>query len=171
MTRNLALRFGLGLLSHAASERYPTRSVEYLLASLMLVWSFSCALPGAMFAGPATVYFAAVMPEVYWGVAGMTVAILRVLALVRNGSYAQSPTLRFIGAMVGFNWWLALYVLYTTAVSLGEASDFPMRRCFLVFVLFEAYSCFRCGQDSAAMKSKREADRLALKPAGRAGNG
>lgn len=151
MTRLIALKFGRALLNHAGNEKYPTRSVEYLLAWVILSWSFRVLLPGDMMAGPAFKYMLALMPEGVWGVVGVVIGVSRLYALARNGHWKRSPMLRFIGAAFGVNWWLALFVLYTAAV-FGGAPDFPMRWSFAVFVFFELYSCFRCGQDITTMK-------------------
>lgn len=153
MNRNIATAFAARLLAHAASEKYPTRSVEYMLACMTLVFSYSLILPGEMIAQPLSKYIVAVAPEGLWGIIGAVVSVIRIAALVMNGGYRQSPLLRFIGAAMGLNWWLILFVLYTISVDLG-AHDFPMRRVFLVLIFFEAYSCFRCGQDQATMKAK-----------------
>jgi hypothetical protein len=47
MTRLLALKFGQALLNHAGNEKYPIRFVEYLLAWVILSWSFRVLLPGS----------------------------------------------------------------------------------------------------------------------------
>ncbi len=153
MTRILALKFGRALLAHAANEKYPTRSVEYLLAWVMVAWSLRVVWPGDVMMGPAFRYLIAIAPEPIWGWFGLIVGILRVYALARNGHWRRSPHWRLTGAALGLNWWLMLFVLYTAAVMDG-APDFPMRWSFAVFIYFEAYSCFRCGQDIETMKAE-----------------
>lgn len=165
MTRTLAHRVAYALFRHAASERYPTRTVEHMLAWVLLVWSASLALPGNMMRGPAFEYLLLIAPEWWWGAAGVIGATMRLVALYINGNWHRTPGLRFIGAMTGLIWWLVISALYALAVAHG-APDFPMRLVFLVFVSFEAYSCYRCGQDHAAPKA-----RDAGAPDGGAGNG
>lgn len=165
VTRSFARRAALLLFRHSISERYPTRTVEHMLAWVLLVWSASLALPGNMMRGPAFEYLLLIAPEWWWGAAGVVISTMRLVALYVNGNWHRTPGLRFIGAMTGLIWWLVISALYALAVA-HSAPDFPMRLVFLVFVFFEAYSCYRCGQDHAAPKA-----RDAGAPDGGAGNG
>ncbi len=155
MSRALAFTVAQRLFRHAAKERYPTRSVEYLLAWVMIAWGLRVVWPGPVLVGPTYGYLLVIAPEVVWGALGIIVGALRIYALVRNGSWQRSPLLRFIGATLGLIWWLILAVLFSAAVA-GGAPDFPMRAVYPVFMFFEAYSCFRCGQDHTAMKLQLE---------------
>jgi hypothetical protein len=165
MMRTLAFGLARRLIEHASSERYPTRSVEYLLAWVMIAWSARVLWPGDMMIGPTYKYLIIIAPEWFWGALGVTVGAGRIYSLIRNGGWALSPKLRFIGAAFGLNWWLALMVLYTVAVETG-APDFPMRAAYPVFMFFEIYSCFRCGQDNRAMIDRLAAEKV--KPAAEA---
>jgi hypothetical protein len=150
MTRNLAARIANLLIGHAISNRYPTRSVEYMLAWMMLAWSAMVAWPGAILTGPQYEPLIHLMPEWIWGTVGLVVGCLRMFALIRNGSWARSPYLRLFGACVGFNFWLVLFVLFGIAIFNGAAL-FPMYACLPVFMFFEGYSSFRCGQDARGL--------------------
>jgi hypothetical protein len=147
MTRQIALRIADLLIGHAKSERYPTRSVEYMLAWMIIGWSFVVAIPGPILTGPIYSYMTFDAPEWLWATIGLTVGFLRLFALIRNGGWSKSPYLRLIGACLGFNFWLILTVLYGAAV-LGGAQLSPNFGCLPVFMFFEAYSSFRCGQDA-----------------------
>lgn len=153
MTRTIANRIAYILFRHASSERYPTRTVEHMLAWMLLVWSSSLALPGNMMIGKTFEYLLVIAPEWWWGWIGMAIAAMRLMALYINGNWRRTPGLRFFGAACGFIWWIIISTLYWLAVRNG-AQDFPMRNVFLVFVFFEAYSCYRCGQDHAAPNAR-----------------
>lgn len=153
MTQTLAFKVAAAAIRHALAEKYPTRSVEYLLAWTLIVWSARVAWPGDVLAGPTFRYLLALAPEPVWAAFGLVVGFVRVFALIRNGGWRRSPIFRFIGAMLGLNFWLILTVLYAAAIDSG-AADFPMRAVLPVFMFFEAYSCFRCGQDHAAAREK-----------------
>ena len=153
VTSTFARRVAYVLFRHAASERYPTRTVEHMLAWMLLVWSASLALPGNMMRGPTFEYLLAIAPEAWWGWSGVALALMRLGALYVNGNWRRTPGLRFIGAMTGLIWWLIISALYALAVQRG-APDFPMRYVFNVFIFFEADSCYRCGQDYAAPKAR-----------------
>lgn len=149
MTRGIAHALALTFFRHAASERYPTRTVEHMLAWALVVWSAAVAGPGEMLRASTFKYLTAIAPEWWWGYSGMALGIARLVALYLNGNWRRSPGLRFVGAMTGMIWWLVLSACYAVAVRDG-AADFPMRYVLVVFVFFEAYSCYRCGQDHAS---------------------
>lgn len=158
MTRTIALNVVGAAIRHALAEKYPTRSVEYLLAWVMIAWSGRVLWPGDIMVGLTYQHLLAIAPEPAWGVFGLIVGGLRIVALIRNGGWKQSPMARFLCALLGLNFWLVLTALYSAAIVSG-AQDFPFRAAFPVFMFFEAYSCYRCGQDHAAMleKAKRTA--------------
>lgn len=153
MSRTMIVKVAFAALRHAAAERYPTRSVEYMLAWVMIAWSARVLWPGDIMVGPIYRHLLALADEPFWGAVGVAVGMLRLYALIRNGGWRRSPLARFCGALIGLNFWLVLFALYSAAVNSG-AQDFPIRVVFPVFVFFEAYSCYRCGQDHAAMLEK-----------------
>lgn len=153
MTRTIALNVVAAAIRHALAEKYPTRSVEYLLAWVMIAWSGRVLWPGDIMVGLTYQHLLAIAPEPAWGVFGLIVGGLRIVALIRNGGWKQSPMARFLCALLGLNFWLVLTALYSAAIVSG-APDFPFRAAFPVFMFFEAYSCYRCGQDHAAMLEK-----------------
>lgn len=154
MTRTIASKVAYALFRHAASERYPTRTVEHMLAWMLVVWSTAVAYPGNMMVGKTFQYLLAIAPEWWWGWSGIVLGGLRLLALYLNGNWRRSPGLRFVGAMTGMIWWIVLSGCYWVAVLKDGAPDFPMRYVFFVFIFFESYSCFRCGQDHASPKAR-----------------
>ncbi len=147
MTRGLAARLGKLLIGHAVSERYPTRSVEYMLAWALISWAFMLSLPWVSLDGSLYSYLTLLAPEWVWCTVGIGTGFMRLFALMRNGSWKKSPYLRLIGASLGFNFWLLLFVLYGMAMFTGAAA-FPMYGFLPVFMFFEAYSSYRCGQDA-----------------------
>lgn len=149
MTRTLSANLALLLFRVAGSERQPTRQVEYLLAWSGLIWSLAVLKPGRILAGAQYEYLLAIAPEVLWGMVGVMLGVLRLVALAINGAWRRTPGLRFIGGATGLIWWLVLAALYSLAVQKG-AADFPMRHVLGVFIYYEAFSCYRCGQDHAA---------------------
>ena len=80
VTSTLAGRVAFMLFRHAASERYPTRTVEHMLAWMLLVWSASLALPGNMMRGPTFECLLAIAPEAWWGWSGVALALMRLVA-------------------------------------------------------------------------------------------
>lgn len=146
-------RLAITLFRHAASEPYPTRTVEHMLAWMIVIWSLAVAWPGKMLVGPQYEYLIVIMPEWAWGWTGVVLGTGRLLALYFNGNWRRSPGLRWFGAMTGLVWWTVLSGLYWLGVQAGGA-DFPMRYMVGVFIFFEGYSCYRCGQDMAPSKAQ-----------------
>ncbi len=136
----------------ASMEKYPTRSVEYMLAWIIVCWSARLVAPGDVLVGPIYKYHLAIMPEIVWGSIGVFVGLVTLYALFRNGGWEKSPFLRLVGASFSAMWWLSLFLLYSAAVETG-APDFPMRSAYPVLIFFSLYSCYRCGQDHTLMKS------------------
>lgn len=133
----------------AEPEKYPTRTVEQMLAWMVLAWSGALLLPGTMLRGDPFKTLIVVAPEMLWGICGVLLAASRLVALELNGRWRRSPTLRFIGALTGMFWWALLTVLYAIAVD-GGAPDFPMRYVLIVAFWFECKSAIRCGFDMKA---------------------
>jgi hypothetical protein len=132
MTRNLAARLANILIGHAVSDRYPTRSVEYMLAWMMVGLSTMLCMQSE------------------WALLGVVLGAVRIGALVLNGSWKRSPVLRLIGASIGFQFWSVIAALHI----LNDASVFPIIGTFPVILFFEAYSCFRCGQDARSASER-----------------
>lgn len=156
-SRSLSEMLAYALFRYAASERYPTRTVEHMLAWMIIVWSAAVVMPGNMMQGPNYQYLLAIADERFWGWSGIVLGAQRLIALYINGNWRRTPILRFVGAMTGMVWWLILSALYGLGVQNG-APDFPMRYVFIVFIFFEGYSCFRCGQDHASPAARSPGD-------------
>ena len=146
MTRSFANILARALIGHAASEKHPTRSVEYMLTWLGLSWSLMIGIPHVVIPPSIAVFFT-VVPILAWVAAGIIIGGLRLFALIRNGGWSKSPWLRMIGAALGFNFWLAVGAFYVLGFFEGRPI-LPLHGCIPVVMFFEAYSCFRCGQDA-----------------------
>ncbi|MDI4231468.1 hypothetical protein OZ411_01395 [Bradyrhizobium sp. Arg237L] len=123
-----------------------TRSVEWLLASMMLAWGFGLLLPGDTMSLPQHRMLGAIAPEFVWAAWSVSIGAVRVVALYINGSWRRTPLFRVAGASLGLIWWIVLGFLFWTAVAGGpwpaELMWFP------VFIAFEGYSIFRGARDS-----------------------
>lgn len=125
-----------------------TRTVEWLLASLMVAWGVALGLPGDMFpVGEHYRFLSAIATEPVWAAFSFSIGAARLTALYINGSWRRTPAIRIIGAVFGLVWWITLGGLYGLAVMAG-ARAFPALAFFPVFVFFEALSCYRSGLDA-----------------------
>lgn len=159
MPSGFMLWFFRALFFHADTRCSPTRAVEYLLAWCIIFWSGTTFIFSSVMSGPAYTFMIALAPEKTWGAAGVAFGVLRVAALIINGSWRRTPILRFIGAGAGFIWWVTVGGLFWLGVRHG-AAPFPMLGAYPVLAFFEAYSCHRCGQDACAMNSLSMAPRV-----------
>lgn len=128
------------------------RAVEYLLAWLMVGWGSALLLPGPILVGDVYRYLLVLAPEPVIGLFSITVGLIRIAALVINGAWRRGPLVRLAGAALGLIWWVVLGQFYGLAVIQG-APPFPMLAFFPVFIFFEGYSGYRCGQDAFRQKS------------------
>ena len=135
-------------LTAAPSPHGNSRTVEYLLALLLVGWGATVACYShTVLSGPTTKNLLMVASAPTWAALALGVGLLRITALVINGAWQRTPLLRFAGAAVGLMWWTTLGALYLDAIMSG-APTFPNLSIYPIFVFFEAYSCFRCGQDA-----------------------
>lgn len=131
-----------------------TRAIEWLFACMMMVWGSMLLLPGDMISAPAFELLLAVASERTWGFFSITIGYLRIAALIINGHWRRTPILRMTAAIFGMMWWTCLAYFYGKAIYAG-ANPFPMYGCIYLFIFFEGYSAYRCGEDAAKAHSFR----------------
>ena len=122
-----------------------TRSVEWLLAALMVAWGLGLMLPGDTMGLPQYRLLAAIAPELVWASWSISVGGLRIVALYVNGSWKRTPLIRASCAAFGMMWWLILGYLFQSATN-GAAPAGLM--FYPVFIAFEGYSVYRGARDS-----------------------
>lgn len=152
MRRRFAVWLFHALFFHADVSTAPPRTAEYLLAWTIICWSATVLVCSGSMNGPAYHYMIVIARERFWGSFGVCFGLLRIAALIINGSWHRTPLLRFAGAMTGMVWWVMVGGLFLLAVR-SNAEPFPMLGAYPVLAFFEAYSCYRCGQDARAMRS------------------
>lgn len=122
-----------------------TRSVEWLLASMMFAWGIGLLLPGNTMSLPQYRLLSNLAPEFVWAAWSLSIGGLRFVALYINGSWRRTPLIRSACAIFGLIWWLLLCVLFMTA----NTGPMPAGLLwFPVFIAFEGYSAFRSARDS-----------------------
>lgn len=142
-------------------SQHQTRSVEWLLAFLMVAWGAGLMLPGNTMELQHYRHLAALAPEPVWAAWSMSIGIARLAALYINGSWSRSPLIRAGGAALGVIWWLILgYLLYT-----GRAGG-PLPAALMwypVFCGFELYSAWRGARDSYHSGALKKWQSLAIR--------
>lgn len=124
-----------------------TRSVEWLLACMMVAWGLGLMLPGDTMALPRYAMLSALAPEAVWAAWSIAIGALRAVALYINGAWRQTPLIRATCAMLGLIWWLVLGFLFAAGSEPG-APVAPGLLWFPVFIGFEGYSIVRGARDS-----------------------
>lgn len=124
----------------------PTRSVEWLLACMMLAWGGGLCLPGDTLSLPQYRMLAVLAPEPVWAAWSISIGVIRMVALYVNGAWRKTPLIRAFCAGLGMIWWIVLSVLFFLS-----RDGSPITAGFLwfpVFIAFEGYSVSRGARDS-----------------------
>lgn len=123
-----------------------TRSVEWMLAAMMLAWGIGLMLPGDTMSLPQYRMLGAIAPETVWAAWSISIGTVRIIALYVNGAWRRTPLIRAFGAILGIVWWLVLGFLFAAAAGNGPLpADLWW---FAVFIGFEGYSVCRGARDS-----------------------
>src|ERR1043166_7395273 len=123
-----------------------TRSVEWMLAAMMLAWGIGLMLPGDTMTLPQYRLLGALAPDPVWAAWSISIGTVRIVALYVNGAWRRTPLIRAPGAIVGMIWWTVLGYLFAVAAGSGPLPAELLWFC--VFVGFEGYSVFRGARDS-----------------------
>lgn len=146
-SRFIAKHLIRALDSHITSEKYPTRHLEYFFAFMLLGWSVNVLIDPGCMSGPAFKFATALLPTRLYAAVGLATALAGIVALVRNGHWKRSPTLRMFCSGLRMNWWILMFGFYLQAIMHG-APNFPMFLAFPVVILFEALCLLRCAEDA-----------------------
>lgn len=123
-----------------------TRSVEWLLAGLMIAWGCGLILPGNTMELVQFRYLGALAPEPVWAAWSLSIGGLRLAALYINGAYHRTPLIRAGCSVLGMVWWMVLGYLLQLGVT--DTAIPAGLLWYPVFVLFEGYSAYRGARDS-----------------------
>jgi hypothetical protein len=124
-----------------------TRSVEWLLASMMVAWGAGLLLPGDTLSLPQYRLLAAIASEPLWASWSLSMGAVRMVALYVNGSWRRTPLIRAFCAILGMAWWLVLGFMFVAAAEAGNPFAAGLM-WFPVFIIFEGYSVVRGARDS-----------------------
>lgn len=123
-----------------------TRSVEWLLACMMVAWGIGLMLPGDTMEIPRYRLLGAIMPDYGWAAWSIAIGGVRMVALYINGAWRRTPLVRAVCAMLGLIWWIVLGFLFSAGADPGAPT--PGLLWFPVFIGFEGYSIIRGARDS-----------------------
>src|SRR5690242_10634342 len=95
-----------------------TRSVEWLLACMMIMWGFGLLLPGDSLSLPQYHMLGLIAPEPVWASWSVSIGTVRVVALYINGSWRRTPLIRGLCAILGMIWWAILAFLFISSIQM-----------------------------------------------------
>lgn len=135
---------------HGVSSHLEARASEWALGFMLLIWGIQLLQPGDLFAiSPAYDILAEIMPENVWGFACFLVGGSRLVALLINGTFADtaysrySPHVRAAMAVLSAFFWLNIAI----SVAVGRPGGTGMA-IYPVLLLLDLYNAYRSSGDA-----------------------
>ena len=125
-----------------------TRSTEWLLAFCLLLWGWAMLDPStSFFEMPIYIVMKSLATESTWGIAAVSVAGVRLIALYINGWWKRTPIIRCAGAVLGGTFWLAIGLcMYFGSQITGQRMTAGLV-FYLPFFVFEGWCVMSTGYD------------------------
>jgi hypothetical protein len=100
-------------------DHFPARVSEWILAGVMVSWGWRVLQPGEMFAAtPAFREMARMAPEEVWGLAAIVIGLVRLAALVINGTFASTWYGRWSPHVRGVMSALSMFIFVSISIGL-----------------------------------------------------
>jgi hypothetical protein len=134
-------------------HHFPGRATEWLFAVIMINWGWILLLPHDTFSLSSSYgVLLTVAPEEVWGIGCLIVGLVRFIALVINGTFADSPYARrsphvraVMSALSCFFW---MQISLSFLVALGDKPPGTGIAVYPVILWFEVYCAFRAARDA-----------------------
>lgn len=142
------------------TKTFPIRITEWLLAGIMLSWSFACwNLTPAEWDQPYYAMLDRLAAQQTWAFIAFLIAMLRLCALTINGAWRPSPHLRAAGAFFSLFIWLqvALAVL-VSSIGTTAVAIYPWLLLADTYNVFRASYDARLSDDRAHQRGRHNAD-------------
>lgn len=153
MSRTVIVRIGKGIHEH-----FPARASEWVLSFMIVRWGQIVASPDALFdISPAFSQMKLFAPEWAWGYAAMAIGLLRLIALIVNGTFSEtrygrwSPHVRAVISSLSCFFWtqISLGIYYADIGSTGLA-------VYPGLALLDAWNAVRASGDAGAVDGSRK---------------
>lgn len=144
--------------SPAVTSRLRTRSLEIMLAVMMLNCGLTLLLPRETFLLPQWQYLRQWADEETLGVSFVVVGLIRWGAVIVNGRYTKSPLWRIAGCLFGAFFWAAILVAalegYYYGVGYWQGYGMPLFvPVTFTCTCFEIFAAYRCAIDASEYDS------------------
>lgn len=124
------------------------RAPEWALAFIAAGWGFTLLLPGTTFDRPFFRPFAAIAPELVWGVLVFGTGIARLVALYINGSRQETPLVRQVCSAVAMFIW-AMLTMGALSVEWRSPAIFTYAGLFVLEAIMFSYAARDAGRNLA----------------------
>lgn len=149
--RSHTRRVGFGdILDYATRDR----GLEWLSATIMLMWGFVLMAPGDTLAGPQYVAFLRFgATEEFWAFSFTAVGATRLAALYINGRWPRTPLIRMGGSLFGaISWGQVTWLLFESSVLQGQPWNTGVA-AYGPMALAELLSIYRAAIDARYYRS------------------
>lgn len=139
----------VGRIVNGVATHLPTRVTEWALAAILFNWGGILLLPQETFAGASYQAMLVIAPESTWGVGCLAIGAARLLALVINGTFADSaysrwsPRVRVVASVLSTFFWLQIVLSFVAGGTYGTGMA-----VYPVLLVLELYSAHRASRDT-----------------------
>lgn len=139
----LIVKVAQGIKSHL-----PARAAEWALGAILFNWGWILLLPRETMGRQAYELMLAIAPEPAWGIGCLVIGAIRLIALVINGTFADTAYSRFSPhvrtAMSGLScfFWLQIVLSFALAPPGTGIAVYP------VLLVLDLYSAYRAAGDA-----------------------
>jgi len=148
----MIVRIATGIKRH-----FPTRVSEWFLSGALVAWGWILLSPGDTFsASPSFAHMAVMASERTWGLAAITVGLVRVVALIINGTFADtgysraSPYVRAIMSILACFVWAQI-----TLGLIGAPNTSTGLAVYPILFLLDSWNCVRAAGDAGEARKAR----------------
>lgn len=137
------------------TNHFPIRVTDWLSAAMLVNFGLVLLSPANTFAAsPAYAMMARVAPEEAWGLVSLFVGLIRIAALLVNGTFPRfrwSPHIRFVASMLScFVWFQVAFGLELSgSVTTGLA-------VYRYLVVLEIYNVYLTASEAGEVERKRK---------------
>lgn len=130
----------------------PQTRLEWFSAMSLILWGTWLLLPGSTYSLSDRIYagLANIASEEFWGLLATCFGAIHVVALLVNGNFYLTPTIRAMSAGVGSTIWLVLLIT-SVANGAGLAASMPL---YAMLCLANWHILIMAGQDQRTALEK-----------------
>lgn len=139
-------------------KHFQLRAIEWWSAAVMAGWGFwVLAFPTIFELNPAMTGLAAIMPQQVWGLVALGAGIIRLGALLINGMWYRTPTIRWSCSMLSVLIWFIM-------ASVFFRSSVPNTGVIIYggLMIADMYSAFRAASDFVEAEAQRKLKQLSV---------